>query len=134
MNISHLHTVGNNSKVTPAHFTDSSKILDFHSPHNASSTQELLTTPHLHTTTKTKNSGSVHNDQPPSEFYNPKTITVLISFLKLSKHNDTFLKLGKQLLLLKKTPNKYKFYKAALACFKSSIKAHPDNYISYIMA
>ena len=131
MNISHLHGVGNNSRVTPVHFTDSGKSLDFHSPHNASSTQELLQTPNLHTTTKTQDSVSVHADQSFSEFYNPKTITVLISFLKLSSYDDALLKLGKQLLLLKKATNKQKLYKAALACFKSSIKKHPDNYVSY---
>jgi tetratricopeptide (TPR) repeat protein len=131
MNISHLYSVGNNSRVTPVDFIDSSKILDFHSPHNASSTQELLQTPNLHTATKTKNSVSAHADQSLSEFYYLKTITVLISFLKLSSYDDALLKLGKQLLLLKKATNKQKLYKAALACFKSSIKKHPDNYVSY---
>ena len=131
MNISHYPVDSNNSKVTPIHFTDSSKILDFHSPHNASSTQELLQTTHLHTTTKTKNPGSAHDAQSSSEFHHAKTITVLINFLKLSSYDDALLKLGKQLLLLKKYTNKQKFYKAALSCFKSSIKKHPDNYAAY---
>ncbi|WP_235364376.1 tetratricopeptide repeat protein [Rickettsia felis] len=77
-----------------------------------------------------------HNTQSPTELFNSKsqsrkTITVLISFLKLSKYDDAWLKLGKQLLLLHKTPNKQKFYRSALCCFKSSIKAHPDNHVAY---
>ena len=72
-----------------------------------------------------------YDDQSSSEFHHVKTITVLISFLKLSSYDDALLKLGKQLLLMKKSTNKQKLYKAALACFKSSIKKHPDNYVSY---
>ena len=79
-----------------------------------------------------------HNDQSSSESFSSKsqsrkTITVLISFLKLSKYDDAWLKLGKQLLLLHKSPNKQKFYRSALCCFKSSIKAHPDNYVAYYL-
>jgi len=77
-----------------------------------------------------------HNNQSSSESFNSKsqsrkTITVLISFLKLGKYDDAWLKLGKQLLLLHKSQNKQKLFKAALACFKSSIKAHPDNHVAY---
>jgi tetratricopeptide (TPR) repeat protein len=72
-----------------------------------------------------------HNNHSSSESFNFKTITVLISFLKLGKYDDAWLKLGKQLLLLYKSPNKQKFYRSALCCFKSSIKAHPDNHVAY---
>ncbi|WP_412708687.1 hypothetical protein [Candidatus Rickettsia kedanie] len=78
------------------------------------------------------NDSHEHNNQSSSsELFSSKTITVLISFLKLGK-DDVWLKLGKQLLLLRKSPNKQKFYRSALCCFKSSIKAHPDNYVAWL--
>lgn len=109
MNISHHHSVGNTAKL----FADYCNALNVCN----------LPKPHI--------SRISYDDQSSSESHHAKTITVLISFLKLSKYDDALLKLGKQLLLLKKSTNKQKLYKAALACFKSAIKKHPDNYVSY---
>lgn len=148
MNISQSICVGKNSRVVPAHFAHFPKALASDASRDASNTCALPQKPHSQKSTKDKleyktnaktESKAVRlvsishdpNNQSSSALFTSKTITVLISFLKLSKHNDALLKLGKQLLLLKICTNKQKLYKAALACFKASIKKHPDNYVSY---
>ncbi|WP_233419028.1 tetratricopeptide repeat protein [Rickettsia tamurae] len=145
MNISHHHCVGNNSRVVPTSFASPYKTLARTTSRNASSSCESPQKPHSQKSTKYKTKAKTkteskaarlisishdYNTQSSSESFTSRTITVLISFLKLGK-DDAWLKLGKQLLLLKKSPNKQKFYKSALCCFKSSIKAHPDNYVAY---
>lgn len=109
MNISH-YPVDSNRAILVADYCNSLNVCKLPKPHISRMSDD---------------------DQSSSEFHHAKTITVLIGFLKLSKHNDALLKLGKQLLLLKKSTNKQKLYKAALTCFKSSIKKPPDNYVSY---
>ncbi|CAK6890439.1 tetratricopeptide repeat protein (plasmid) [Rickettsia helvetica] len=143
MNISHHHCVGNNSRVVPTSFASPYKTLARTTSRNASSSCESPQKPHSQKSTKYKTKAKTeskaarfisishdYNIQSSSESFTSRTITVLISFLKLGK-DDAWLKLGKQLLLLKKSPNKQKFYRSALCCFKSSIKAHPDNYVAY---
>ncbi|MGL4226818.1 MAG: tetratricopeptide repeat protein [Rickettsia sp.] len=142
MNISHHHTVGNSSRVASAHFAHSHKALARAASLSSSSSCALPQKPHSQKSTqyKTKTESKAarlvsishdHNNQSLSESFNSRTITVLISFLKLSKYDDALLKLGKQLLLLHKSQNKQKFYRSALCCFKSSIKVHPDNHVAY---
>ncbi|MCX4079903.1 tetratricopeptide repeat protein [Rickettsia rhipicephali] len=143
MNISHHHCVGNNSRVVPTSFASPYKTLARTTSRNASSSCESPQKPHSQKSTKYKTKAKTeskaarlisishdYNTQSSSESFTSRTITVLISFLKLGK-DDAWLKLGKQLLLRKKSPNKQKFYRSALCCFKSSIKAHPDNYVAY---
>lgn len=153
MNIAHHHTFGNSSRVVPAHFAHSPKDLASAASLGSSSSCALPQKPHSQKSTKdkleykTKSKTELraarlvsishdHNNQSLSESFSSKsqsrkTITVLISFLKLGKYDDAWLKLGKQLLLLHKSPNKQKFYRSALCCFQSSIKAHPDNHVAY---
>ena len=147
MNISHHHTFGNSSRVVPAHFAHFPKALARAASQDVSNSCTLLQKPHSQKSTKDKleyktkaktelraarlvSNSHDHNNQSLSESFNSRTITVLISFLKLGKDN-AWLKLGKQLLLLHKSQNKQNFYRSALCCFKSSIKAHPDNYVAY---
>jgi len=144
MNISHHNAVGNSSRVVSAHFPNSHKALSRTASLSASNSCTLPQKPHSQKSTQYKTQAKTeskaarlvsishdHNTQSSSESFNSKTITVLISFLKLSKYDDAWLKLGKQLLLLHKSPNKQKFYRSALCCFKSSIKAHSDNHVAY---
>ena len=145
MNISHHHTVGNSSKLFVAHFAHSPKALASATSRNASNSCTLPQKPHSQKSIKYKTKAKAarlvsishnHNNQSSSESFSSKsqsrkTITVLISFLKLGKYDDAWLKLGKQLLLLHKSQNKQKIYRSALCCFKSSIKAHPDNHVAY---
>ena len=151
MNISHNHTVGNSGRVVPAHFANSHKALARTASRSVSSSCELPQKPHSQKSTKDKleyktkaeskaarlvSISHDHNNESSLESFSSKsqsrkTITVLISFFKLGKYDDAWLKLGKQLLLLHKSPNKQKFYRSALCCFKSSIKAHPDNHVAY---
>ncbi len=140
MNISQNVCGGNSSRVVPAHFAHSPKALASATSRNARNSCALPQKPHSQKSTKYKTKSRAarlvsishdHNNQSLSESFTSKTITVLISFLKLSKYDDAWLKLGKQLLLLHKSQNKQKFYRSALCCFKSSIKAHPDNYVAY---
>lgn len=142
MNISHHHTVGNSSRVVPAHFPNSHKALARAASRSGSNSCALPQKLHSPKGTKYKAKAESkaarlvsishdHNNQLSSESFSSRTITVLIIFLKLGKYDDAWLKLGKQLLLLHKSPNKQKFYRTALCCFKSSIKAHPDNYVAY---
>ncbi|MFP3011702.1 MAG: tetratricopeptide repeat protein [Rickettsia sp.] len=130
------------SRVASAHFPNSNKALARTTSFNDSNSCALPQKPHSQKSTKYKTQAEYkaarlvsisrdHNNQSSSESFNSKTITVLISFLKLGKYDDAWLKLGKKLLLLHKSPNKQKFYRSALCCFKSSIKAHPDNYVAY---
>lgn len=153
MNISHHHGVGNNSRVTSAHFPNSHKALARVASLNSSNPQELHQKLHTSKITKPRatrleqvaHEGDVagfvhqtygadntnHEEQSLSELSFSKTIMVVISFLKLSKYDDEWLKLGKQLLLLKRVTDKQRCYRAAQSCFESSIKAHPDNYVAY---
>jgi hypothetical protein len=142
MNISQNHSAGNSSRVASAHFPNSHKALARAASLSARNSCALPQKPHSQKSTQSKTKAESkaarlvsisrdHNNQSSSESFSSKTITVLISFLKLSKYDDAWLKLGKQLLLLHKSPNKQKFYRSALCCFKSSIKAHPDNYVAY---
>ncbi|HJD59039.1 MAG TPA: hypothetical protein LFV92_07920 [Rickettsia endosymbiont of Ceroptres masudai] len=139
MNISYHHTVGNNSRVSSAHLPNSHKALARAASRNARNSCALPQKPHSQKGTKYKTESKAarlvsishdYNNQSSSESFNSKTITVLIIFLKLGK-DDAWLKLGKQLLLLKRVTDKQQFYRSALCCFKSSIKAHPDNYVAY---
>ncbi|AFC70398.1 hypothetical protein A3305_07485 (plasmid) [Rickettsia amblyommatis] len=72
-----------------------------------------------------------HDNQSSSKLPTAKTITVLISFLKLSKYDDEWLRVGKQLLLLQRPTDKRRCYRSVLLCFKSVIKTHSDNYVAY---
>ncbi|MCZ6902655.1 MAG: hypothetical protein O7C59_02010 [Rickettsia endosymbiont of Ixodes persulcatus] len=148
MIITHNVCDGNNSRVAHAHFSSPRKTLDSISFHNSSRLQELVQKHHSQKITKPKaarlvhtshdldttgfidqannTDNIVHNNQSLSELFTSKTITVLITFLKLSKYDDEWLKLGKQLLLLKRPTDKQRYYRSALSCFKSAIKAHPD--------
>ena len=148
MNIAQNICGGKSSRVAPAHFAHSPKALASATSRNARNSCALPQKPHSQKSTKDKleyktkaktesraarlvSISHDHNNQSSSESFNSKTITVLISFLKLGKYDDEWLKLGKQLLLLHKSPNRQKFYRSALYCFKSSIKAHPDNHVAY---
>ncbi len=132
INILHNESVScNNSRITSAHFSSSHKALAPVASFNSSNSCELLQKPYSQKITKPQAARLVHGEQSLSYLPTSKTITVLISFLKLGKYDDEWLKLWKQLLLLKKAPNKQKCYRSALCCFKSAIKLHPDNHVVY---
>lgn len=138
----------NNNSQYSANFSSPHKTLDSTSFHDSSNQQELHQKSHtskkykaarlVHASHDLDIAGFVdqsdnadnldHDKQSLSALFTSKTITVLINFLKLSKYDDEWLKIGKQLLLLKRAENKQICYRAALSCFKSAIKVHPDNF------
>ncbi|CAK6890392.1 Rpn family recombination-promoting nuclease/putative transposase (plasmid) [Rickettsia helvetica] len=98
MNISHHHCVGNNSRVVPTSFASPYKTLARTTSRNASSSCESPQKPHSQKSTKYKTKAKTeskaarfisishdYNIQSSSESFTSRTITVLISFLKLGK-------------------------------------------------